>query len=129
VRVPYKDIDASDTPRDVAKGNIYMQTSSMFPKGWHFLAPNQYHPGVSTTSKASLKDAPYVPRTLSTPVYLFADFELALNLKPGEPYLRPGRRGTNLPPEMEDEAVVDIYAVDVWALGATLKQLMEGPVS
>jgi len=114
--------------RDIARGNIYMQTG-MFPKGWHFLDEHQYQPGNPMTSKALLKRAPYIPRTLNPPVYLFSDFELSFHLKPGDPCYRPGRRGTHLPPEMGDDAVVDIYAVDVWALGATLKRVLDGHTS
>jgi hypothetical protein len=104
-----------------------MHAPGMFPKGWHFMSTDEYHPGDPLTSKSLLKSAPFLPRTLAPPRYLFTDFELSLVLDPGESPFRIGARGSNIAPEMGDESISDPYAVDVWALGAVIQKLLRGP--
>jgi len=110
--------------RDLDDRNILMQADSLYPKGWHPIEDIEYHPGDPTSSKAVLQRAPYITRSLAPPKYLFADFGISLALRPGEPHHRLGNRGSRFPPEMESNAVVDTYAVDIWALGDVLKGLM-----
>jgi hypothetical protein len=117
-----------DADRDVSKYHILMQGSTgMFPKGWHFSSPLDYHPGDTITSKAPLKSAPFLPRTLVPPRYFFIDFELSVIFEPGESHFRIGSVGSIFAPEMGDLVLVDSYAVDVWAMGVSIRDLMNGP--
>jgi len=111
--------------RDLSVENIHMQAPNMFPKGWHFRSPYHYHPGDPITSKASLKPAPTLPRSLAPPRYLLLDFGLSLALEPGEPHYRLGSMGTHLPPEMGPRSVIDAFAADIYALGVVLKQILQ----
>jgi len=111
--------------KDVDRRNIHMDCTRMFPKGWHFVNSLYYHPGDTLKSKAVVRIAPWIPRCLALPNYLYLDFGRTICFGPDEPCLQFGKYGTAFPPEMHANSVIDPYKVDVYCLGIAIQMLLE----
>lgn len=101
-----------------------MLADGVYPKGWHFLRGELYAPDDITTTKAPLEKAPYIPRTLVSPSYVFIDFGNSQIYAQGQPALNHEKYGTIFPPEMSsaDEIIMNTFAVDIWCFAETWRK-------
>lgn len=108
-----------------------MLADAMYPKGWHFIRGEYYAPGDITTTKAPLELAPYIPRTLASPVYTFIDFGNSQIYAEGQLPYYDEKYGSLYPPEMSSDRIIqNTFAVDIWCFAQTWRSILaDQPVS
>ena len=102
-----------------------MRADDIFPKGWHFAHPRDYHPGDPLTSKALMLPAPFIPRSLGRPTDLLIDLGNAVRFRDHQPPFIPGVYGYNYPPEMKPGGICHAYRAEIWCLGFMIQEIVD----
>jgi hypothetical protein len=111
--------------RDVDLKNVLMDPAGLYFKGWHYVATGRYQPGDIFKSNLPLRLAPFIPRCLNPPRYLFIDFGISFQYGENVVPYAFGMYGSLKPPEMKPHTMHDPYKVEIWRFGYLVKELLE----
>jgi len=109
---------------DMHPKNLLMDPNGLFVKGWHPVEDTRYQPGDVFKSNGRLKNAPYIPRSLAPPRYKIIDYGESQHFGVGQRAVGFGAYGSYTPPEMEEDAVTDVFKVDIWCFGQLIKDVL-----